>query len=160
MRAGFKSQITSTSLKSEETETIETNNFINEIKQIIALKTGYDPNDIEETYDLEEDLGIDTVKQAEIFGEIREKWDIEVDDSFNLADYRTINEIIQMLNEFLGADTTSSRVVLSTDTSKLEEKLVQIISEKTGYDPEDIDVNFDLEEDLGIDTVKQAEIFG
>ncbi|MHA2269288.1 MAG: SDR family NAD(P)-dependent oxidoreductase, partial [Promethearchaeota archaeon] len=154
------SQITSTSLKSEETETIETNNFINEIKQIIALKTGYDPNDIEETYDLEEDLGIDTVKQAEIFGEIREKWDIEVDDSFNLADYRTINEIIQMLNEYLGADTTSSRVVLSTDTSKLEEKLVQIISEKTGYDPEDIDVNFDLEEDLGIDTVKQAEIFG
>ncbi|MHA2282530.1 MAG: beta-ketoacyl synthase N-terminal-like domain-containing protein, partial [Promethearchaeota archaeon] len=158
-------QPTVTPLKSKEiiqrSDTIETINIINEIKQIIALKTGYDPNDIEENYDLEEDLGIDTVKQAEIFGEIREKWNIEVDDSFNLADYRTINDIAQMLNESLDTDAIStSRVVDSPDNKQLEEKLIQIISEKTGYDIEDIDTNFDLEEDLGIDTVKQAEIFG
>jgi malonyl CoA-acyl carrier protein transacylase len=145
---------------SKKTSPIETNGITNQIKQIISSKTGYDPDDIEENYDLEEDLGIDTVKQAEIFGEIREKWNIEVDDSFNLADYRTINAIVQMLNEFLDSDTTSSTVVFSPDNKHLEEKLIQIISEKTGYDTEDIDVKFDLEEDLGIDTVKQAEIFG
>ncbi|GAG83448.1 unnamed protein product, partial [marine sediment metagenome] len=154
-------QTTTVSLKSkaiiQRSDTIE---IINEIKQIIALKSGYDPIDIEETYDLEEDLGIDTVKQAEIFGEIREKWNLEVDDSFNMADYRTINDIVQMLNEFLDSDTTSNTVVFSPDNKQLEEKLIQIISEKTGYDTEDIDVKFDLEEDLGIDTVKQAEIFG
>ncbi|MHA1542791.1 MAG: beta-ketoacyl synthase N-terminal-like domain-containing protein, partial [Candidatus Hodarchaeales archaeon] len=157
-------QTTAVSLISSEniqrSDTIETNDIINELKPIISSKTGYDPGDIEETYDLEEDLGIDTVKQAEIFGENREKWNIEVDDSFNLADYRTINEIVQMLSEFLDSESTSSTVGFSSDNKQLEEKLIQIISEKTGYDAVDIDVKFDLEEDLGIDTVKQAEIFG
>ncbi|MFX0082695.1 MAG: SDR family NAD(P)-dependent oxidoreductase [Candidatus Hodarchaeota archaeon] len=134
--------------------------MIVEIKKIIALKTGYNPEDIEETYDLEEDLGIDTVKQAEIFGEIREKWKIEIDDSFNIADYRTINDIVHMLNESLGHDIVSSNSSSGLDNKSLENKLIEIISKKTGYDIEDIDPEFDLEEDLGIDTVKQAEIFG
>lgn len=149
----------------QKSSSIGTSDIINEVKRIIALKTGYDPEDIEDTYDLEEDLGIDTVKQAEIFGEIREKWNIEFDDSFNLADYRTINDIVLMLNVFLDSDLASStdRVeqgVPSMDDKLLEDKLKRIISEKTGYEVEDIDVEFDLEEDLGIDTVKQAEIFG
>ncbi|HDZ17112.1 MAG TPA: SDR family NAD(P)-dependent oxidoreductase [archaeon] len=134
--------------------------ILNDIKQIISTITGYDKVDIEETYDLEEDLGIDTVKQAEIFGEIREKWKIEVDESFNLADYRTINDIVHMINEFLGSETTSRDEIPIIDKGVLEDVLIKIISEKTGYDIEDIDVKFDLEEDLGIDTVKQAEIFG
>jgi phosphopantetheine--protein transferase-like protein len=153
-------QTTPITLISEETEIFGTINIINDIKQIIASKTGYDPNDIEDNYDLEEDLGIDTVKQAEIFGEIREKWEIEVDDSFNLADYRTVRAIVQMVNELTDSDATPSTTVISPNSIQLEKKLVQIISEKTGYETEDIDVDFDLEEDLGIDTVKQAEIFG
>ncbi|MHA2051492.1 MAG: beta-ketoacyl synthase N-terminal-like domain-containing protein, partial [Promethearchaeota archaeon] len=88
---------------------IEKSNIINEIKQIISLKTGYDAEDIEESYDLEEDLGIDTVKQAEIFGEIREKWNIEVEESFNLADYRTIRDIVLMLNDFINPNIVSSK---------------------------------------------------
>ena len=142
---------------SQKLTSFSTSKIINEVKYIIALKTGYDPEDIEENYDLEEDLGIDTVKQAEIFGEIREKWNLEVDDSFNIADYRTINAIVLMLSEFLDSDLVE---IPSVDGNLLEDKLVKIISEKTGYDVEDIDIKFDLEEDLGIDTVKQAEIFG
>ncbi|MFX1364768.1 MAG: SDR family NAD(P)-dependent oxidoreductase [Promethearchaeota archaeon] len=145
---------------SQKATSIYSSNILDEIKHIIAQKTGYDPSDIEETYDLEEDLGIDTVKQAEIFGEIREKWGIEVDDTFNIADYRTINSIVLMLNEYLGLDISSSKEITRIESKTLETKLIQIISEKTGYDIEDIDVDFDLEEDLGIDTVKQAEIFG
>ncbi|KKK41857.1 MAG: Phenolphthiocerol synthesis polyketide synthase type I Pks15/1 [Candidatus Lokiarchaeum sp. GC14_75] len=162
-------QTTAVSLKSKETiqrsEIIETNDIVNEIKQIIALKTGYDPVDIENTYDLEEDLGIDTVKQAEIFGEIREKWNIEADDSINFADYRTINEIISLLDK-LGISTSLAKTsqisqeASSFPTSTIKNELKQIIALKTGYDQEDIEDTFDLEEDLGIDTVKQAEIFG
>ncbi|MFW9897430.1 MAG: SDR family NAD(P)-dependent oxidoreductase, partial [Candidatus Thorarchaeota archaeon] len=132
----------------------------NQIKQIISSKTGYNPGDIETNYDLEEDLGIDTVKQAEIFGEIREKWKINVDDSFNLADYRTIDAIISVVNEFLKSDQPITKDLPSISEEHLENKLIEIISEKTGYNIEDIDIKFDLEEDLGIDTVKQAEIFG
>ncbi|MFX1468949.1 MAG: SDR family NAD(P)-dependent oxidoreductase [Promethearchaeota archaeon] len=143
-----------------ETSLYINNDIINQIKHIISLKTGYDSLDIEETYDLEEDLGIDTVKQAEIFGEIRDTWKIEVGDSFNLADYRTINDIAQMLSNVLGNEQSSDEALSRIDISQLEDKLIMIISEKTGYDVDDIDVKFDLEEDLGVDTVKQAEIFG
>ncbi|KKN42669.1 hypothetical protein LCGC14_0710920 [marine sediment metagenome] len=159
-------QTTAVSLKSKEniqrSDIIETNNIIIEIKQIISLKTGYDPEDIEDTYDLEEDLGIDTVKQAEIFGEIREKWNIEADDSINFADYRTINDIVSLLDK-LGISTSPGNIsqeASSFPTSNIKNEIKQIISLKTGYEHEDIEDIYDLEEDLGIDTVKQAEIFG
>ena len=37
--------------------------------------------------------------------------------------------------------------------------VVGIVSELTGYPPDLLDVDLDLEADLGVDTVKQAEIF-
>ena len=35
--------------------------------------------------------------------------------------------------------------------------LLGVISEKTGYDLDDLEADMELEADLGIDTVKQAE---
>ncbi len=37
--------------------------------------------------------------------------------------------------------------------------VVGIVSELTGYPPDLLDVDLDLEADLGVDTVKQAEVF-
>ena len=34
-----------------------------------------------------------------------------------------------------------------------------IVAEQTGYPPDLLDMDLDLEADLGIDTVKQAEVF-
>ena len=42
----------------------------------------------------------------------------------------------------------------------LPEALREIVSERTGYPPEVIDVNADLEADLGIDSIKRVEILG
>ena len=36
---------------------------------------------------------------------------------------------------------------------------MSIVSEMTGYPPELLDLDLDLEADLGVDTVKQAEVF-
>ena len=66
-------------------ETVLTN-----LLETIAEKTGYELEDIEPDMELEADLGIDTVKQAEIFGEVRDAYGIARDDSFVLADYPTI----------------------------------------------------------------------
>ena len=43
---------------------------------IVAEKTGYPPEMLELDLDLEADLGVDTVKQAETFAAVRETWDI------------------------------------------------------------------------------------
>ena len=46
------------------------------MKSIISRTTGYEPDLIDNEMDLEEDLGIDTIKQAEIFGELRDEFDL------------------------------------------------------------------------------------
>ena len=37
--------------------------------------------------------------------------------------------------------------------------VVSIVAEMTGYPPDLLDLDLDLEADLGVDTVKQAEVF-
>ena len=44
--------------------------------------------------DLEADLGIDTVKQAETFASIREAFDIPVQEGLNLRDYPTLSSVV------------------------------------------------------------------
>jgi acyl carrier protein len=45
-------------------------------------------------------------------------------------------------------------------TAKLEEILLTVISEKTGYPTEMLELDMDMEADLGIDSIKRVEIFG
>ncbi|MHA1584409.1 MAG: beta-ketoacyl synthase N-terminal-like domain-containing protein, partial [Promethearchaeota archaeon] len=132
---------------------------VDEIKQIIANKTGYEIEDIENDFDLEEDLGIDTVKQTEIFGEIRERWSLQENDGTSLADFRTINDIVKSIGANHDHSLRQELLTVKSNNST-EFEIKQIVANKTGYEIEDIENDFDLEEDLGIDTVKQAEIFG
>jgi len=48
----------------------------------------------------------------------------------------------------------------STDTSQLEKMLLDVVSEKTGYPSEMLELTMDMEADLGIDSIKRVEIFG
>ncbi|NPD86676.1 SDR family NAD(P)-dependent oxidoreductase, partial [Lentimicrobium sp. L6] len=48
----------------------------------------------------------------------------------------------------------------NTDTTQLEKMLLEVVSEKTGYPAEMLEMNMDMEADLGIDSIKRVEIFG
>jgi len=148
--------------------------ILSNLMATIAEKTGYEPDDIEADMELEADLGIDTVKQAEIFSEIRDAYGIAQDDSFVLADYPTIEGLAGWLSTKIG-DSASTASAASTEAPEapteavptkdapdvdMLQHLLRVIAEKTGYDLEDLEPDMELEADLGIDTVKQAEIFG
>ena len=62
--------------------------------EIVAEQTGYPAELLDMDLDLEADLGIDTVKQAEVFATIREAYGIERDDSLKLRDYPTLNHVV------------------------------------------------------------------
>ena len=47
----------------------------------------------------------------------------------------------------------------SAETDEMVQAVVAIVAEMTGYPPELLDLDLDLEADLGVDTVKQAEVF-
>ncbi|MBV8955854.1 MAG: SDR family NAD(P)-dependent oxidoreductase, partial [Solirubrobacterales bacterium] len=69
------------------------------VLDIVAEQTGYPPDLLDMDLDLEADLGIDTVKQAEVFATIREAYGIERDDALKLRDYPTLNHVVGFVRE-------------------------------------------------------------
>jgi len=61
---------------------------------IVAHQTGYPPDMLDLRLDLEADLGIDTVKQAEMFAAVREAWSIPRVDNLQLRDFPTLQHVI------------------------------------------------------------------
>jgi len=159
--------------------------------RILALmveKTGYPQDMLDLDLDLEADLGVDTVKQAEMFAAIREIYSIPRDENRKLRDYPTLAHVIRFVYEnrpdlaAVPAAVSSapvSSLPISTSTVRneplapppspvvtpassddpIKKKVLQIVAEKTGYPEDMLDLDLDLEADLGVDTVKQAEMF-
>lgn len=61
-----------------------------------------------------------------------------------------------------GPDTSVSAPLSTTlpDKERLTQQLLQIVSERTGYPPEMLDLSVDMEAELGIDSIKRVEILG
>jgi acyl carrier protein len=148
------------------------------VLSLVVEKTGYPKEMLDLDLDLEADLGVDTVKQAEMFAAIREIYNIPRDENRKLRDYPTLAHVIGFVFEkrpdLAGpvapapkVDNPSPAPVVSTEvTSTLQndsadsirQKVLEIVAEKTGYPTDMLDPDLDLEADLGIDTVKQAEM--
>ncbi|MFQ5980220.1 MAG: SDR family NAD(P)-dependent oxidoreductase [Candidatus Heimdallarchaeota archaeon] len=129
----------------------------NEIISIVAEKTGYPASVLELDMDLEADLGIDTVKQAELFGLIRERWKLAREKGVKLSEFPTLNHIIKYISQRLEPLKSQSK---GPSREEILREIVEIVAEKTGYPADVLTPDLDLEADLGIDTVKQAELFG
>ncbi len=70
------------------------------VLEIVAGKTGYPQDMLDLELDLEADLGIDTVKQAETFAAIREAFGIPVQESLSLRDYPTLQSVVGFVYRF------------------------------------------------------------
>lgn len=150
----------------------------------VSEKTGYPPEMLDMGLDLEADLGIDTVKQAELFATIRTHYNIPRREDLRLVDYNTLEKVVQFMLEALESQGSGEPQVVQSeamssvtpapapdapvaaaksaggvDTAEIQAFVLQAVSEKTGYPSEMLDLDLDLEADLGIDTVKQAELF-
>ena len=71
-------------------------------KRILALvveKTGYPEDMLDLELDLEADLGVDTVKQAEMFAAIRSIYNIPRDENLKLRNYPTLAHVIRFVQE-------------------------------------------------------------
>ncbi|MGZ6266980.1 MAG: SDR family NAD(P)-dependent oxidoreductase [Candidatus Limnocylindrales bacterium] len=66
---------------------------------LVADKTGYPQDMLDVDLDLEADLGIDTVKQAEVFASIRNAYAIPRDDTVKLRDFPTLAHVIRFIVE-------------------------------------------------------------
>ncbi|MEQ1504211.1 MAG: SDR family NAD(P)-dependent oxidoreductase, partial [Myxococcota bacterium] len=208
---------------------IDPDDALADLLAVVSAKTGYEVAELDPEFELEADLGIDTVKQAEILSDLTDRYGLERDESFRLSDYPTIRKlagwIAQRRGGALSEDPTADdelertesthwpRVTADAETPRgaaprvvstaaqarasvtpsaapsvapsvtpsvapsvtpsvapaprpraggsldaTLAELVAVVAEKTGYDPSDLEPSFELEADLGVDTVKQAEI--
>ena len=71
----------------------------------ICEQTGYPREIVSLDADLEADLGIDSLRKAQLFGELRERFDIKVEATGRLAlnDYPTLGHILAFLRTTAGA---------------------------------------------------------
>ena len=163
---------------------VNDNELVQTVIEVVVEHTGYPADFIELDQDLEGELGIDTVKQAEIMADIRSKFSLPVDEDFVLSDYPTLNHMIAYIHKMTGNAPASATpsvheevaeenpIPLEMDQPELvsgppsvmpgneeiESKLIDVVVKHTGYPADFIEMDQDLEGELGIDTVKQAEI--
>ena len=166
-----------------------------QVLSIVAAKTGYPTDMLDLDLDLEADLGVDTVKQAETFAGVREAFAIPFQESLSLRDYPTLNHVIGFVyrmrpdlaiqtagtpeqEKHRAAETGPTQAPLAeaapgsqaagpandqssggTGDDVVRAQVLAIVAEKTGYPTDMLDLDLDLEADLGVDTVKQAETF-
>jgi len=75
---------------------------------LLSNKTGYPADMLDLDLDLEADLGIDTVKQAEVISEVREMFGIPRIEGLKIADFPTIKHIIRFVIERTGQTGTAA----------------------------------------------------
>ena len=80
-------------------------------------KTGYPQEMLDLDLDLEADLGVDTVKQAELFAAIREIYSIPRDENRKLRDYPTLSHVIRFVYEQAARSCDSSCRTATADTT-------------------------------------------
>ena len=142
--------------------------FSQTLLEVVSEKTGYPPEMLDLDMDLEADLGIDSIKRIEILAAMQEFPDVPQIASEELADLRTLRQIVEYINSLVpqGSPQSASpakvqvlqNVILNSDgngsellpemttakeTSSFSQTLLKVVSEKTGYPPEMLDLDMD-----------------
>jgi acyl transferase domain-containing protein/NAD(P)H-dependent flavin oxidoreductase YrpB (nitropropane dioxygenase family)/NAD(P)-dependent dehydrogenase (short-subunit alcohol dehydrogenase family) len=149
------------------------NDLTERLLSIVSERTGYPPEMLDLNLDLEADLGIDSIKRVEILVTFQQAFAAagigEEGLMERLAGARTLRAIIERLTEHLSSGPVGFTEALAPAppdaTSRLNKQqltaqLLAVVSERTGYPSEMLDLKLDLEADLGIDSIKRVEILG
>jgi acyl carrier protein len=176
----------------------------------VVEQTGYPAEMVELDADLEADLGIDSIKKAQLFGELAEHFEVTASADLSLDDFPTLRHVCNFLADKPArgaggaAPSVSAPAVApatngaakngvhaapvaakpaapvakaaapvaapapakaapagdSMPSAELEKFLINFVVEQTGYPSEMVELDADLEADLGIDSIKKAQLFG
>ncbi|MFI5813067.1 SDR family oxidoreductase [Streptomyces sp. NPDC051643] len=147
------------------------------VLEVIGERTGYPVDMIEPDLDLEADLSVDSIKRAEIAGELATRLGLTTTGDTDthieeLAKARTAATITALVERVTGARTArtgrpaqaSASASAVADTAPTAETVLalvlEVIGERTGYPVDMIEPDLDLEADLSVDSIKRAEIAG
>ncbi|SMN11299.1 omega-3 polyunsaturated fatty acid synthase subunit, PfaA [uncultured Candidatus Thioglobus sp.] len=145
-----------------QAEPVNTDSFSHILLTIVAEKTGYPLEMLNLDMNLDTDLGIDSIKRVEILAALQERLpQAPIVNPEDMAELQTLQQIIAYLsttnieksipiNETNAPETLNKKQLAST--------MLAIIAEKTGYPTEMLNLDMNLDTDLGIDSIKRVEI--
>ncbi len=131
--------------------------FADTLLEVVADKTGYPVDMLNLDMNLDSDLGIDSIKRVEILSAIQERVpelpSVSPDD---MATLQTLQSIVDIFNVSDAAQTEQQST--ATDDPGLSEVLLEVVADKTGYPVDMLDLEMNMDSDLGIDSIKRVEI--
>lgn len=161
------------------------------VRDLVIELTGYSPEIIDFEADLEADLGVDSIKKAQILGELGEWMGLTVrPESLRLDSVRTLDDAVRVAQKLAGESkpkqvtTVAESLSLPSSTQpvqthsgtvsapagsnssllpssdRLDALLIDYVVDQTGYSPDIVDIDADLEADLGLDSIKLAQLIG
>ncbi|MFH0340929.1 MAG: SDR family NAD(P)-dependent oxidoreductase [Chromatiales bacterium] len=191
-------------VSSSDKSTLDRDEIQRLLISLVSEKTGYPEEMVDIGADLEADLGVDSLKKVEIFGELgrrvgeigsameqinrlrslREVLDFvaarigDKQQAENLVEGDIVlaaglrkvqqgKDVLVAASRSLRGSTTgsggvneggkSSKLIISS-TEDAAQEFLKIVSERTGYPREMLDLSLDVELDLGIEPIKKVEI--
>ncbi len=161
------------------------------VRDLVIELTGYSPEIIDFEADLEADLGVDSIKKAQILGELGEWMGLTVrPESLRLDSVRTLDDAVRVAQK-LAAESKPLQVPTATasvpapssvqfvqtqaetvlvparsnssllpSSDRLDALLIDYVVDQTGYSRDIVDIDADLEADLGLDSIKLAQLIG
>ncbi len=131
--------------------------------EVVAAKTGYPAEMLQLDMELDTDLGIDSIKRVEIFAILQEKLpDAPPVKAEHLGTLRTLRQVV----EFLGDGKSEAAVAPvqapvnpAPQADHAAKVFLDVVAQKTGYPSEMLQLDMELDTDLGIDSIKRVEIF-
>ena len=139
------------------------------VLDVVSDKTGYPVEMLTLDMGMDADLGIDSIKRVEIMAALRGKLpqapEIKPE---HLGSLQTLEQVVVFLAAGAGsavlpaASATSiapaAPVEVRASGTNITTVLLDVVSDKTGYPVEMLDLGMGLDADLGIDSIKRVEI--
>ena len=145
--------------------TVDTSRVENIVLSVVAEKTGYPTDMLDLDMGLDADLGIDSIKRVEILSALQAALpDAPEITSAQIGSLRTLRQIVETLgaSNATAAPSNAAPAVQQAsgaNAQQVESILLEVVSEKTGYPKEMLELDMGLDADLGIDSIKRVEIF-
>ena len=136
---------------------------------VVSEKTGYPTEMLTLDMGLDSDLGVDSIKRVEIMAALRSHLpsapEIKPE---HLGTLQTLQQVVDFLTAGARTPTSAAATELPPQPSspgrgrpgstEAARALLLVVSEKTGYPVEMLDLEMGLDSDLGVDSINRVEI--
>jgi len=133
--------------------------FQQALLEVVADKTGYPADMLNLDMNLDSDLGIDSIKRVEILSALQERLpEAPAVKPEQLGQLQTLRQIVEFMEAENTPPDTAAVPTAAFDNTLFRQTLLEVVADKTGYPVDMLNLDMNLDSDLGIDSIKRVEI--